>query len=351
VTAPRAAARLLGAVAWSFVLPVAATLATLKLLVPSPLDGGERGFWALLARLGEQQPLPLGLGLFLLFSATVTYWRGRRVPIGSERRLETGRVALVFVLLVLLAAAFAARVSVAEIYRVVSPSMVPTLNAGDRLLVDKHAYGWRLPFAQNVLRARPPRRGDVIVFAADPARDAAGPAAVVKRVVGLPGDFVAFRGGSPIVNGWIVPSCDAGPFISVSGRVTVRGRIAVEFLEDRAYLTVRTPLDDSVFAGYLVPPGEVFVLGDDRGMSSDSRAWNEGRGGGVRLADIRGKVSRLAVGGRPDGRLDLSRVLAPLGLAVREPRIDVRDTEARIAQCLASPPRASWPPPPLPAPR
>ena len=329
---------------WSLLAPAAATVATLRYLVPSRMEAGERGFWATLASLGERHPLLLGIALFLLFSATFARWRAE-MP-GAPRAFEGGRA--VAWLAAALAAALAARASVVGVYRVVSPSMVPTLNGGDRLLVDKRAYGWRLPLSRHAFRARAPRRGDVIVFRGDPARDGAGPASVVKRVVGVPGDFVAFRGGSPLINGWFVPSCDAGPFISVSGRVMVRGRVAVEFLEDRAYLTVRTPLDEGVFAGYRVPPGEVFVLGDDRGMSSDSRAWNEGRGGGVATSTIEGRVARLAVAAAPGGRLDLSHALTRLGVGLREPRIDVRDAEARIAKCLASPPADTWPPPPRP---
>ena len=328
---------------WSFLAPAAAALATLRYLVPTRIDGGERGFWATLATLGERHPLLLGIAFFFAFSATFSFWR--RTPAQVTARHGRGGARAVAWLVVVLVATLAARASVVGVYRVVSPSMVPTFNAGDRLLVDKRAYGWRVPLARRAFRTRPPRRGDAIVFSADPKREGAGPATVVKRVVGVPGDFVAFRSGSPIVNGWFVPSCDAGPFISVSGRVIVRGRVAVEFLEDRAYLTVRTPLDDSVFAGYRVPPGEVFVLGDDRGMSSDSRAWNEGRGGGVPTSSIEGRVARVAAPLGASGRLDLSHVLAPLGLALREPRMDVSDTEARIAKCLASPPAQTWPPP------
>jgi signal peptidase I len=245
--------------------------------------------------------------------------------------------------------ALAIRASVLEIYRVVSPSMVPTLNVGDRLLVNRLAYGLRIPFSDHIVRARPPRRGDVIVFPSEAAGGGAGagPRWLVKRVLGLPGDVVAFRNGSPIVNGWVVPACDTGPFVSTAGTTVVRGRLAVELLEDRAYLTVRVPLDETRLSDYRVPPGEVFVIGDDRGLSSDSRAWNQGRGGSVRISSVVGRVSRLAVGGFRDGRLDLSSVLAPLGRHVREPNVDVGKTEENIGGCLAARrPPSTWPPAP-----
>jgi hypothetical protein len=146
----------------------------------------------------------------------------------------------------------------------------------------------------------------------------------------------------------VVPSCDAGPFFATLGTVSVRGRVAVEFIEDRAYLTVRTPLDDATFGAYEVPAGQVFVIGDDRSLSSDSRGFNAGHGGGIALGDVEGRVSRLAVAARRDGGLDLARVLAPLGLAVREPAADLRATSERIAACLANPQRATWPASPGP---
>jgi signal peptidase I len=214
---------------------------------------------------------------------------------------------------------------------------VPTLSDGDRVLVNRLAYGLRIPFSNRIVGGELPRRGDVIVFAGDRS-------AMVKRVLGLPGDVVAFRDGSPIINGWPVPACDAGPFVTLSAGAAVRGRLTVEFLDGSAYLTIRTPFDDAAFPGYQVLPGELFVLGDDRGLSRDSRSWNGGRGGGVRLADVRGRVSRLAVGRLPDGRLDLARLLAPLGPRIRAPKIDLRETEALVAACLARPPGVTHPP-------
>ncbi len=334
------------------------------------MDGGSRGFWALLARVGDEHPLILGLALFLLFSETTKYWYrwlGAEVPYtaavsGTAASSATAGVGggaaptvkaslqpplrFSVVLLVVALAALFVRTSIAEIYRVVSPSMVPTLNVGDRLLVNRLAYGLRLPFSRQRLRARQPQRGDVIVFPSTAAGgEGPGPRSLVKRVIGLPGDVISFRNGFPIVNGWVVPSCDAGPFASTAGTTTVRGRLALELLEDRAYLTVRLPLDETQLDDYRVPPGEVFVLGDDRGQSSDSRAWNQGRGGSVPIDHITGRVSRLAAGGFRDGHMDLHRVLAPLDLHVHEPGVDLRTTEQRLAGCVsARRPPSTWPP-------
>ncbi len=346
----------------AFVVPLAATLAVIHFLVPTRMAGGASGWWAWIARAGDEHPLLLGLALFLMFSATAKHWRrhlvrgdawdartgsGADATRGSARRLHfaalLGAVAL---------GALGIRARVVELYRVISPSMVPTLNVGDRLVVNRLAYGLRLPFSERVVRARAPRRGDVIVFPSEAAGgDGTGPKALVKRVMGLPGDVVAFRNGVPFVNGWVVPSCDAGPFVSTAGTTTVRGRLAVELLEDRTYLTVRMPLDETQLDDYRVPPGEVFVMGDDRGQSNDSRAWNNGRGGSVPIRSIIGRVSRLAVGSLRDGRLDLAQLFAPLGHRVREPRVDLAKTDEHIARCLASPrpPSTSPPAPPLPA--
>jgi signal peptidase I len=334
----------------SLLVPAVASLLTLRYLVPSPLEGapgGVRGFWAWL---GFHQPLFVGLALFVALSEAGRYWMRRfrndsfdpvgvagAAKFGSARRLLAG-LAIVAVL------AFALRASVVATFRVVGPSMLPTLEIGDRVLVNRLAYGLSAPFSNARVDKKMPRRGDLVVFRARGLTGADGPQSVVKRVIGLPGDQVAFEQGSLLINGWRVPTCDAGPYVNMTGRLTVQGRLTVEYLGDQTYLTVRKAIEVP-FSGYTVAPGEVFVVGDDRGVSSDSRLWNEGRGAGVPLDILQGRVSRILFGARPDGRLDFSRLLTPpLDLKVRLPGFDMAKTDERIESCLARRPARTWPP-------
>jgi signal peptidase I len=331
-------------------LPAVASLLALRFLVPSRLEGargGVTGFWAWL---GFSQPLFAGLALFLALSEAGRYWMRRlrseapdgasvsgTTKLGSPRRVLVG-LAIVAVV------AFTLRASVVATFRVVGPSMLPTLEIGDRVLVNRVAYGLAAPFSTARLGKRTPQRGDLVVFRARGLAGAEGPQSVVKRVIGLPGDLVAFEQGSLLINGWRVPTCDAGPYVNMTGRLTVQGRLTVEYLGDQTYLTVRKVVE-APFSGYRVAPGEVFVVGDDRGVSSDSRLWNEGRGAGVPLDILEGRVSRVLFGARPDGRLDFSRLLAPpLDLKVRLPGFDLRKTDERIGNCLARRPAVTSPP-------
>jgi signal peptidase I len=263
-------------------------------------------------------------------------------PSQALSRRSVARFSLALVAVALLA--FVSRSSIVSTFRVVGPSMLPTLEIGDRVLVDRLAYGVKVPFTQRAFRPRAPQRGDLVVFRANGQTDADGPQSIVKRVVGVPGDRVQFQQGSILINDWPVPACDAGPYVAVTGRLTVRGRLVVEYLGDRTYLTIRKPVE-LPFAGYTVRPGEVFVMGDDRGLSSDSRAWSEGHGTGVPVDALEGAVRRVLFGARPDGRLDLSRVLAPpLDLRVRMPGVDTTLTDARIKNCLGRRPKVTTPP-------
>jgi signal peptidase I len=208
------------------------------------------------------------------------------------------------------------------------------------------AYGFRSPVGKPVAAraSAAPGRGELVVFTAAIPGMSGGPQRVVKRVLGVAGDKIDADQGSLRINGWSIPFCDAGPYAVMTGRLTVRGRLAVEFLGDQAYLTVHKP-SEQPFPAYTVKPGEVFVVGDDRGLSSDSRLWADSAGAGVPITALEGRVMRVLVGSLPDGRLDLSRLLArPLGLEVRQPNLDLRETQKRIEICRNARPAATWPP-------
>jgi signal peptidase I len=153
-------------------------------------------------------------------------------------RSRKPRPALVQVAIVA-AVAFATRASFADQYTVPSGSMEPTIHVGDRIVVNKAAYGVRVPLTHVWLaRFDPPRRGDVVVLDAD------GPDVLLKRVVAVGGDRVEVREGHLSIDGApvadpAIPPDPGGPD----------------------------------FGPAVVPDGKLFVLGDNRGNSRDGRAF------------------------------------------------------------------------------
>jgi len=171
------------------------------------------------------------------------------------------------------------RVFVVEAYRIPSGSMAPTLLPGDFLLVNKAVYGAHVPGTGLALPAfAEPRRGDVVVFR--PPHDAERN--YVKRVVGLPGDTLAMRHKILYVNGKAVEE----PYVRHGD--PGRDLFHSSMLWQRPYLVegagLRRPTRDN-WGPLVVPPGKLFVLGDNRDNSEDSRFW--------------GFVDRSAVLGRP----------------------------------------------------
>ncbi len=179
-----------------------------------------------------------------------------------------------------------------EPFNIPSSSMAPTLLAGDYLFVAKARYGlsrYSIPLSPDLFSGRifgaVPKRGDVVVFKNmhDGYQD------YIKRVIGLPGDHVQFRGGVPYINGQPATRRPAESTVR-SYAVTFPGGPSYE-IAARGY-TETLPggasyqifkLTDEGFANntpdYLVPPDDLFVVGDNRDDSLDSR-FMEGNGVG-----------------------------------------------------------------------
>jgi signal peptidase I len=172
---------------------------------------------------------------------------------------------------------------VVEPFRIPSESMLPTLLNGDFILVNKFSYGLRLPVLNTKLIGNgQPARGDVVVF-----RYPREPAvAYIKRVIGLPGDRLAYRDKQLLINDQpavltLLPNDSADPgyqqfnerLNEVNHRIQVSaaGRWGLAGLWPG--LQLRREPDGTVAWEYQVPEGQYFVMGDNRDNSSDSRVW------------------------------------------------------------------------------
>ncbi len=156
------------------------------------------------------------------------------------------------------------RTFVVQAYKIPSGSMKDTLLVGDHLLVNKFIYGVKIPFTngKTLIHVKDPERGDIIVFKypVDPSKD------FIKRVVGIAGDTIYIKNKKLYVNGVMQPYKD---HVKFTDPVIMPGSL--------------NPRDN--FGPVTVPEDSLFVMGDNRDNSLDSRFW-----GFVKLEAVRGEA-------------------------------------------------------------
>ena len=185
--------------------------------------------------------------------------------------VEYARSFFPIILLVLVIRSF-----IAEPFRIPSSSMLPTLHVGDFILVNKFAYGVRLPVVHNKLfDTWEPERGDVIVFRyPQRGKDKDKPDVdYIKRVVGLPGDRIGYFNKTVYINGQPIGQEKRDKSAELSGLATPGSELRFEHLGENGHEILVDPSRRLVEGETVVADGQYFVMGDNRDNSNDSRFW------------------------------------------------------------------------------
>jgi signal peptidase I len=171
------------------------------------------------------------------------------------------------------------RTFIVQAFKIPSGSMKPTLLIGDHLLVNKFIYGVKIPYLDRIIiPIKNPKRGDIIVFKwpKDESKD------FIKRVVGVEGDVIEIKDDILFVNGKGIHSEYVGDFIDDDN---TRAEQLDETLGGVKHSILNQIVRHEDFGPIKVPWDSVFVMGDNRDNSEDSRYW-----GFVTINKIKGKA-------------------------------------------------------------
>ncbi len=189
--------------------------------------------------------------------------------LGKEASIvETSRSVFPVLLLVLVLRSF-----LFEPFQIPSGSMIPTLEVGDFILVNKFSYGLRLPVVDTkIVSIGDPERGDVMVFKVPAGPGIAKPGInYIKRVIGVPGDTVRYKDKRLYINGKMVPE----KFVAQLTEERFVYRIYEETVDGETHRIRKDMMlyDPRGEGQWTVPEGYYFMMGDNRDRSNDSRYW------------------------------------------------------------------------------